>query len=165
MKASKAFSLAEVVVAIGVFALAILGIVSALAKFARSSAESSETAVALGLAGAVVAEINIQIRDSSSLRGELAANTSEFAFVADKAGGRIAAFKGFRSSNDAIQEQDQFYHISFERMEDPHSAGLPLLLLRVTVSWPYRVRSGADAFTLIDPAQRQYVKFNLGLNP
>jgi prepilin-type N-terminal cleavage/methylation domain-containing protein len=141
----RGFSLIEVVIAVGIFAVAVIGLVGFLPMLARESTEASDASVAAHLPAALESELGrlialqgfgafadaVPLMEASAMNG--------MSFVASRDG---AALASVASPAVAVPDDDQYFRLDVSRFNAPplvfEHAGA-VLALYVRVSWPYRV--------------------------
>lgn len=165
----RAFSLIEVVIAVGIFAIGITVVLALLPSLVRQGTESGDRLVAQRLPDAVHAELQ---RLSLAGFDALAAQTPVMGTPLDHGLALVAARDGVRlHSRDyraplsgRIADNDQYFLVECWRFPDGalrYDGAQSTLALTVRVSWPYRV-PGAAAPT--DPASRHDLMFTVSLN-
>jgi hypothetical protein len=150
------FSLVEVVLAVGVFAVAVTVVLALLPTFAREGAESADQFAAQELAGAINVELKrLAARDgfdalANSIPVMSAAQENGFALVAARDGGRIAPST---EASAPLPPDEQYFQVELWRFKQAplaYAADGAALVVFVRVSWPYRVRGGAQPSRLAD---------------
>lgn len=162
-----AFSLIEVVLAVGVCAGAIVTILALLPMLARDAADAADLRAAQQMSGALETEL----RRIATVRGVDAwasavpplstPLSAGFALVGARDGISVKAAN--ETAGDPPQE-DQYFLIEVYRFSHPpmaHATEGGVLPLYARVSWPYRAR-GAGAPTL--PRDRRSCEFTLAIN-
>jgi hypothetical protein len=140
------FSLLEVVLAIGVFAIALLPVLGLLPGLARQGAVSTDALVAARLPDALRVELQrLATGGFDSLATTIpamdASLASGFAMVATRDGSRLHAV-GLPPPGEApITGQEQYFLVECWRFpEEPlgYAPDCAVLAVQVRVSWPYR---------------------------
>ena len=160
---SQGFSLVEVVVAVGIFAIAIVGVIGLLAPTAKSISETADTAVASRLADSVAVEL-ARIRDDPAQTPtavgdtrldkvydliQTAAANPTVPFIVALADGSYAV-QTSKATNSATTGQprgiavgDQYFAIFVSQQTGnllyKRSGGSGFLALTVVVKWPYKL--------------------------
>jgi type II secretory pathway pseudopilin PulG len=167
---AKAFSLVEVIIAVGIFATAVVVTLGMLPALTRQSIESADTLVAQRLAGS----IRVEARRIATSGGFDALATAipvmaaplvnGLELVADREGARLhAANYQQPESSRQIPDSECYFLIELWRysqgalLYDSNGAVLPMY---VRVSWPYRVPGSA---TPTPPAERQQLTFAVSI--
>lgn len=168
---SLAFSLVEVVVALGVFAVAIVSVIGLLAPTARAVSTVIETDVAQRLAG----NVNLELQRYGFLQvaNGLPNATSRIYLVANRKGDRVLVtgedpFTGVVATPSMPAEhklaasatpgnppgmalRDRYYLVEVRRATTPvltdDAASIPL---SIRISWPYRLPQGPVTETADD---------------
>lgn len=169
-KSPRGFSLFEVVIAVGIFALAISVILALLPGLAAQAAGSAETMAALRLPDAVRLELQraVTVGGLDALAGRTTPMASPLPATLTLAAARDAT--RVQTLNylppavaGRIAEAEQYFLIevwSFSPTPlafDPAGAGLALY---ARVSWPYRT---PNSNTPTPPAEREVIVFSLAL--
>jgi prepilin-type N-terminal cleavage/methylation domain-containing protein len=187
-RARQAFSLVEVVIAIGIFALAVSAILGLFGPLNRSVADVGHTMQAARLADAINVEL-MRIRDSLAPDAESGLkltslnqllNEGPIICVGSADGTRVVRLSEaglpITGIPPGIAPRDRFFLIEIRKQPDTiPGSDLPnplafrdvFLAVSATVSWPYQVPRGPqpDDADEADPAARQFVKFNYALGP
>jgi type II secretory pathway pseudopilin PulG len=165
-----AFSLVEVVIAVGVFALAVVAIVALLPSMTRQAAESADYIAAERLPESVRVELRRlaaggfdalanQIPDLAEPRPDA------FAMVAARDGLRLHSVASPPSSaSETLSESEQYFSVEAWRLTDTslrYETNGPLLAVLVRVSWPYHNPGGGSAVTPL--ADRSQISFTVSL--
>ncbi len=162
MSARSGFSLVEVVIAVGVFALGLGAILGLLPGLLREQETAEATLTALRMPDAVQSELRAMAGgDVAALRSQLAGEgetTSGLKLVAERNGSGLRAW-----SSDDVREQ----YFMVELYQFPGDS-LPAKMttavaVRVRVSWPFRVGLGGSRVET-PAAQREGVEFNVVVN-
>lgn len=160
---SRAFSLVEVVIAVGVFAGAIAVILALLPALSGQAAAAGDSLVAQRIPDALRVELR-RLATSGSLHSlamrvpvAVAPLDDGLAFVASRDGARLHVREYLPpASADTLPADEQFFLLEVWRFPaaplayDATGTVLPLL---VRVSWPYRAPSSASVVALTDRAQ------------
>lgn len=165
MARSRAFSLVEVVIAVGVVAVAIVAMLGLLPSLNRQAAESADQLTAQHLADGLTVELQA-IVDRDGL-GALVARTpvmsapleDGLAFVAPRTGVPL------RASAGAVGGEADYFLVEVWRFNSgplAHSPGAAVLPLYARVSWPHRL---AGLTTPVANRDRMQFAFALALNP
>ncbi len=163
----ESFSLIEVVIAVGIFAVGIVVILSLLPSLIRGQQDTASTQVALQLPSAITTELRRMASGNlTNIGSRLAvmgsAPDSTLRLIAAKDGADLREWRDRES-----QPREQYFLVELYAFP----AGPPLaydsnaayVAMSARVSWPYRVKAGADLLDT-DPRDRQSVTFNLSLN-
>jgi len=160
------FSLVEVIIAVGIFSVAVVGTLGLLPALTRSVAESADALVAQRLPGALESELRRSAAEAGfdTLATSIPIATTPLengtAFVASRDGARLVPIA---DSASLIAAGDAYYLVELWRFPaEPlaFAAGSAVLALRARVSWPYRL--GTDSVTPLG-GRRQF-SFNLAIN-
>lgn len=165
-----AFSLVEVVIATGIFAVAVTVILALLPALVRQAGNSTDTLAALRLPDAIALELQRVAATggfdalAAQARPMTAPLPTTLLLVASRTDGRVQLLDYLPPSADQLPADEQYLLIEVWQFTQPSlafdstAAGLAL---HVRVSWPYRLPGSAA----ITPAvQREQVAFNLSLN-
>jgi hypothetical protein len=166
----RAFSLVEVVIATGVFALAVTAVLGLLPALTRQSSDSGDSLTAQRLPDSIRLELQ---RLSATGGFDALANSAPImsaplldglTLVAPRDGARLHSLVYLPPPpGGRIQSSEQYFLVEVWRFNrvplsyDPLSAVLPLY---ARVSWPYRVPGSADVTPLAD---RQQITFAVSL--
>jgi prepilin-type N-terminal cleavage/methylation domain-containing protein len=165
------FSLLEVIIAVGVFAVAVSAMIGMLPSLTRQSAVSADTLNALRLPGA----LRLELERMAFVGGfdALAVQTKPLAIplpdtcalVASRDASRVHALTYEPPlSADQLESDAQYFLIetwSFTEAPLAFETGGAVLPLHIRVSWPFHI-PGSLAVTPL--ANRQQVDFNLSLH-
>jgi len=144
----RAFSLVEVVIAVGVFAVAVTGILALLPTLTRQNLETADQAVALRLPAALEVELGRMVEtsgfDSIALSIPVLNSPLQTGMecVATHDGSALAS-----AATAAIPDGERYFLLEIWRFDhaplayDPADA---VLAVYVRVSWPYRVPGAAE---------------------
>ena len=167
----RGFSLVEVVIAVGVFAVGVGAILLLVPSLAKHGAESADFVTAQQLPDALRVELRRvaetqgfdQLASSLPLLESPLANGREF--VAARDGVRLHAVDSPPNAG-ALSPAEQYFLIecwSFATEPLAPSATKAFLATYVRVSWPYRVGSGGAVVTT-SPESRNQFTFACGIN-
>lgn len=158
----KGFSLIEVVIAIAVVAGGVTVMLALLPSLVRNSEDAADTHTSLRLPDAVHAALKKEMRGNfASFAGGI--QSSGLDLVAEKDGSNVRR-------DDSLDNplRSRYFLIEvrgFDTGDFTYTAGDAVLVMRVTVSWPYRVLSGGTLLPAVEAKDRQSITFNLALNP
>jgi hypothetical protein len=166
-----AFSLVEVVLAVGIFAVAVTVILALLPALARQGGSSADSLVALRLPDAV----NVELQRVASAGGfdALAAQAKPMSMPLPVTLQLVASHEADRihsidyqppSVTQQIAETEQYFLIEAWQFTQPTLAYDPSganLALHVRVSWPYRT---AGTMTATPLSERDFVTFCVVIN-
>lgn len=172
MQLKSAFSLLEVVLAVGVFTVGILAVLAFMPGMVRSAANDRVILVATQLPVAIRTELERMAGGSvSDLAGQCAVLGGGFPatlqLAGSRGGDRVASIS-YRIPvlPDRIPENEQFFLIEAWRFggEPPlaYASGAAALPLHVRISWPYR-ETGTGI--MVNESERESVSFNLVITP
>jgi type II secretory pathway pseudopilin PulG len=158
---ASAFSLVEVVIAVGVFAIAITGILAVLPAITRNAADSAESFTAQGLTDAVESELTrLSAKAFDSLANAVPVMSTPLdhglELVAAHDGEHVQSLSLFAPTTVRLGPDDQFFLIESWRFNESPLAYAPtgtVLPLFVRVSWPYRLPGVARPVPLSDRSQ------------
>jgi len=166
----RAFSLVEVVIAVGLFATAVAVVLALLPALVGQTAAAGESLVAQRLPDPLRLELQRLATsggfDALAARAPLAATplNEGLAFVASRDGARLHALDYIPPTEaETLPEAEQFFLIEVWKFPSgplayvPNSAVLPLT---VRVSWPYRAPGSA---VVVTAASRSQLTFNTAL--
>ncbi len=164
-----AFSLIEVVLAVGITAVAVVVIIGLLSGLTRQSVEAEDTQTALRLPEAVTVELKALATQQGfdNLAGSIAvmsAATDEgLLLVAARDGSQLRRFVTGESP-----AREQYFLIEVRKFSSASSlaynSAMAVLPLNIRVSWPYRQRTPNGLTAVLPLAGRQNVNFNLAIN-
>ena len=168
-----AFSLIEVVVALGIFAIAIVGVLGLLSPTTDLVSDTIDSGIASRLADTVNAEVERAGYDTvrgllllgSELDddGRIVANR----LLANRAGDVIASQSQLTGNQSLLLQADRFFEVVLVRNEglspntadNDNSAGF--LAFSVRVTWPAQVSDGTESgFVEVPRADRSVFTFN-----
>lgn len=165
------FSLLEVIIAIGIFAVGVSAILGLLPALSRQAGRSADTLNAMHLGDAL--RIELQRMAAAGGFDALAAETKPLTaplsdtcqLVAMREGLRLHALN-FQPPPEAEQfeESGRYFLIEVWRFNETmlaYESGDAALALHVRVSWPFRI-PGATA--PVPAAERESITFNLALH-
>ena len=168
--APRAFSLVEVVIAVGVFATAVAIILALLPSIGGQASSSANSLVAQRLPDPL--RVEMQRLATAGGFDALAAQTpvassplaDGFAFVASRDGARLHALDYLPPpAADALAQEEQYFLVEIWRFPtaplayDAAGAVLPVM---ARVSWPYRVPGSSTA---VATANRSELTFNASI--
>ncbi len=163
-KHTQGFSLIEVVLAVGIFATVIIGVVGLLGPTVRSVRDVIDSTIAARLADGVDAELR-----RVGFVGMVAATSGStvLPLVATEDGSRIVretdAGNAPTATPPGIPQEERYYLVEVRRAVSPaYTAGDPSLVLTIRVSWPYQ-RPGSG--TPVAPEDRSVFIFNTAILP
>ena len=147
--AAPGFSLIEVILAVGIFALTVPTTVALLAVLGRQGAMSAEARIAQQMAGSVRLElIRLAKTDFESLAAAVPVMTSTpapgLALVATHDGSRLHS-RDYLAPGTALASADQYFLVECWRFGGgplQFNSGKAFLALFVRVSWPYQLADG-----------------------
>jgi hypothetical protein len=143
----RAFSLIEVIIAIGLFAASVTVVIALLPAVTRQGAVTTDTMAAQRLPDALKVELS-RLADSGFdvLAGQVPVMTQPLgrglAFVASRDAARLHALDYLPPASDQIPEAEQYFLVECGRFADEplrFDAQKHTLALAVRVSWPYRL--------------------------
>lgn len=161
-QSTKAFSLIEVVIAVGIFSFGITLVLGLFGSLQRDSSQARAARVGASLASSVVVQLQSRVSSSqlSGLAGALpvitTASDDGLLFVAAADGSDLRAFDAAESPR-----RDQFFLVEARKFGsgplvfDPTRASLAV---SIRVSWPYRPLGGTGVAT--PPEVRESLTFN-----
>lgn len=164
------FSLLEVVIAVGVFAMAIAAVLALLPMLMRQSAVAADTLAAQQFPDAVRVELQRLARaDFDALAAAIPVMTAPLdnglAFVATRDGARLhSAVYLPPGLSTRIPEGEQYFAVEVWRFDQPplaYDSSAAVLPLYVRVSGPYRI-PGSTTPTRLE--ERSRVTFTLAIN-
>ena len=175
-----AFTLVEVVVALGVLAVTVVAALGLLGAMGRSANENSETERAGQLVEASLSEL-ARLRDhpvGEGLPGQLdglaaiipaSDSPASFKLVGSRDGLRAVNETDADDPETGVLPRDRFYLIEVRQQTAPlnYRSDAGFMALSLTVRWPYRIASGPGAadFTAADLSQASVAIFNCALAP
>jgi type II secretory pathway pseudopilin PulG len=161
----RAFSLIEVVIALGVAAAGLLVVLGILPGLIRQQAEARQAQIALALPDAIAIELRRHARGDpallSSNAAEFSAESSSLHLVAASDGSDVRVLMGNEDSR-----REQYFLIEIHRFPPGSvlaaASNASFAALQARVSWPYR--PAGPSGTEVPPESRQRITFNLALN-
>lgn len=155
----KAFSLVEVVVAVGIFALAIVGVIGLLAPTSKNIADVADSDAASRVISAI--QSGLQRAGFNDVRASLLANKT---FYATKDGSKVAASDA-TGVWTAGTNQEKFFEFRLVRNGDTPNVGDGLspaandatagfLAFTIVLKWPAYVPSADGVGTAVADAQK-----------
>ncbi|MGA2444908.1 MAG: hypothetical protein ABSG50_05685 [Opitutaceae bacterium] len=186
---SGAFTLIEVIAAIGILAVTLVAMFGLLAATARPAGESIDIRVAARLGENIQDELE-RLKAGLGLAGLAAmvptgGSTTPLQLVATRDGRRVlradgAAPAAGHALNDPVQpgiaNRDRYYLAEVTQQLDlPYASGAGFLAVSVRVTWPYRLPMGpptpevtavdADPAREVPANERYWSVFNFALRP
>lgn len=167
----RAFSLVEVVLAVGVFAGAITVILALLPALTTRAANSADALIAQRMPDA----LRVEMQRLAATGGFDALATripvmhvpldNGFAFVATRDAARLHARDYLAPGvNDTLEPQERYFLIEIWRFPSAplaYEAGGVVLPVVVRVSWPYQIAAASSPVALAD---RAAITFTLAIN-
>ena len=171
VSSSPAFSLLEVVIAVGIFATAVVTLLALLPATLRESADSLDTQIALRLPGAIETELRRLVAAQGF--DALAARIPVMNATPDH--GELLVAIGATHQGDDVRRlaagespvRDQYFLIELQRFGPgplAYEAAGAVLALNVRVSWPYRQLTPGGLTAARPATERQTLTFTLALN-
>jgi hypothetical protein len=166
--APRAFSLVEVIIAVGLFAASVTAVIALLPAVTRQGAITTDTLAAQRLPDALKVELfRLASSGFDALAGQVPVMTQPLgaglAFVATRDGARLHSRDYLLPTTGRIGEAEQYFLVECGRFPDEPLRYEPQkhsLALAVRVSWPYRV-PGSTVPT--DESSRTQVAFTVSL--
>ena len=182
-KSTRAFSLVEVVVAVGIFALGIVGVIGLLSPSIKSVTEVADSTVATRLGENI--QVELERLGFTTVTGALPNANSKMTLVANRDGSRVALVAGGTADNDVVSgnppgilNRDRYYGITVQQLPSlPYVSGNGFIALSVRVVWPYQTAAGAAAATTLPaseaantwtasaPSQQSVMLLNMAIRP
>lgn len=162
-----AFSLVEVVIAVGIFAVAVTGILGLLPGLLWQNAEATDRAIALRLPASLEVELVRLVRsggfDALAASVPVMGSTLEngLAFVATHDGGTLVEAS---SATGVMVDTEQYFLLEAWRFADTplaYDANTGVMLVHVRVTWPYRLPGLTTATAL---QSRSEVSWSAAIN-
>lgn len=143
----RAFSLVEVIIAVGLFAASVTAVIALLPAVTRQGAVTTDTLAAQRLPDALKVELSrLAASGFDALAGQVPVMTQPLgvglAFAATRDGARLHSLDYLPPMAGRIPEAEQYFLVECGRFpEEPLRYDTPKhsLALAVRVSWPYRV--------------------------
>jgi prepilin-type N-terminal cleavage/methylation domain-containing protein len=166
-RGAQGFSLIEVVVAVAVFAIAVVSVLLVLPTLARQTSESADLLVVQGLPSAIRSEMKRLAASgfdafAASLPVMMPAPTEGYRMVGARDGVRLTSLT---ADNGEVSESEHYFLIELWRFNAPPLGFVGgqngALAVHVRVSWPYRLPGAANATGL---AEREQVTFAIAIN-
>lgn len=158
-----AFSLLEVVIALGIFASAIVIVLALLPSIGGQASSAADALVAQRMPDALRVEMRRLATaggfDALATRTPVAGAPLEegLAFVASRDGARLHSLDYFPpNAADALAASEQYFLVEIWRFASAplaYDATAAVLPVTVRVSWPYRVPGSPDAVPRRDRAE------------
>jgi len=186
---SGAFTLIEVVAAIGILAVTLVAMLGLLASSTHPAGEIADVHVAARLGENIQDELE-RLKASLGLVGLAAmvptrGSTTPLQLVATRDGRRVlradgAAPAAGHALNEPVQpgiaNRDRYYLVEVTQQLDlPYASGAGFLAVSVRVTWPYRLPMGpptpeatavdADPAREVPANERRWAVFNFALRP
>ena len=186
---SKAFSLIEVVVALGILAVTLVAVLGLLASSTRPAGEIADVHVAARLGENIQDELE-RLKDGLGLDGLAAivpagGSAAPLQLVATRDGRRVLRADGAvpaagHALNEPVQpgiaNRDRYYLAEVTQQLDlPYAPAAGFLAVSVRVTWPYRLPMGpptpeatavdADPAREVPANERRWAVFNFALRP
>ncbi len=167
MERTRGFSLVEVVIAVGILAVAITGVLALLPLLTRHQTDASDSLVAQRLSGAVEAELR-RLSHGSSLSGlassiKVVGDTNTLTLVARRDGSGVR-----EESVSTLDDAERFFAIELWQFPSAplayEAASGAVLLAQAKVSWPYKQRSQEGDAVRTDPADRSGISFTVAIS-
>jgi hypothetical protein len=165
-----AFSLVEVVIAVGIFTVAVTVMLALLPALVRQAGSSADTLTALRLPD----PIRLELQRVAVAGGFDALATqarpmgtplpATLTLVASRTVTQVQSLDYQPPATGRIVEEEQYYLVEAWQFTQPPLAFDPAgagLALHIRVSWPYR---NPGAATVTPPGEREQVTFNLTLS-
>lgn len=149
-KSSKAFSLVEVVVAVGIFALAIVGVIGLLSPTNKAVADVADSDAASRAISAI--QSGLQQAGFATVKSKLTTGTAtpQYVFFANKSGDKVGLATG-QAGSPFSSTSEQFFEFAVIRNETlspsapataDDSAGF--LAFTISLRWPAYLPNGAQ---------------------
>ena len=164
----RAFSLVEVIIAVGLFAASVTTVISLLPALTRQGAVTIDTLAAQRLPDALKVELSrLAASGFDALAGQVPVMTQPLgaglAFVATRDGARLHSRDYLPPTSGRIPETEQYFLVECGRFPDEplrYEAQKHSLGFAVRVSWPYRVPGSTGPTT---ESSRTQVAFTVSL--
>jgi len=145
------FSLIEVVVAVGIFALAIVGVIGLLVPTSKNISDVADSDSASRAISAI--QSGLQSSGFTTVQGNLAKT-----FYASRNGDKVGASDAAIWSTTGVTNQDKFFEFTLVRNDtlSPASADptAGFLAFTIVLKWPAFVPSANGTGTAVDPSQK-----------
>ncbi len=166
---ARSFSLVEVIIAAGIFAAAVTGVIALLPALARQSGESVQSLAAQRLPDLLRSELTrLGAPGVDALAGEIplmpATLSDGFPLVANRDATRLHSRDFLPPAAHQLAWDDQFFLVECWQFPDEPLAFNPTkgcLVLLVRVSWPHRLPGASAA---VPAESRQEFLFTAALN-
>jgi hypothetical protein len=157
----RAFSLIEVIIAVGIFAGAVAVTIGLMAALSRQAADSADGLAAQRLPDALKVELNrLAASGFDNLAGQMPPMAvpldNGFALVAPRDAAEVEPLGYLQPATGRIPAEAQYYHVECWRFTaEPlrHDTQKAFLALHVRVSWPYRLPGATAPVPLADRSQ------------
>lgn len=164
----RAFSLLEVIIAVGLFVSSVVVIIGFIAALSRQGADSADTLAAQKLPEPLRVELaRLAGSDLEALAAQIpvmsAPLTDGLAFAATREVTGVESLAYLPPANDRIPAAEQYYLVECWKFQDEplrFDAQKAFLALQVRVSWPYRLPGVADP---TEPSDRSQITFTMSL--
>jgi hypothetical protein len=164
----RAFSLLEVIIAVGLFVSSAVVIIGFIAALSRQGADSADTLAAQKLPEPLRVELaRLAGSDLEALAAQIpvmsAPLTDGLAFAATREATGVESLAYLPPANDRIPAAEQYYLVECWKFQDEplrFDAQKVFLALQVRVSWPYRLPGVADP---TEPGDRSQITFTMSL--
>lgn len=165
-----AFSLVEVIIAVGIFGVGVASILGLLATMTRQQAANADALTAHGMADALRVELR-RVRIAAGSLEALAekvpvmstAMADGLSFAATRDGARLQALSFQAPASDVLAAGEQYFLIEVWRFDHAplsYAPGDLSLALHVRISWPHAASATAETVPM---EQRDTFTFNLAL--
>jgi hypothetical protein len=165
----RAFSLIEVIIAVGIFAGTVSVTIALMAALSRQAADSVNSLAAQRLPDAIKVELNrLAASGFDNLAGQVPLMSvpldSGFALVASRDAAGVGSLDYLSSAATRIPADEQYFLVECWRFSSEplrYDAQKAFLALHVRVSWPYHL-PGTSAS--VPSADRNQLAFTVSLN-
>ncbi|WP_438483092.1 prepilin-type N-terminal cleavage/methylation domain-containing protein [Oleiharenicola lentus] len=167
---TRAFSLIEVVLAVGIFAVAVVAVLAMLPALTRQSIEAEDSLVAQRLPDSIRVELQrlVAVGGFDALATHVpimaAPLIGGFEIVGNRDGSRVHAQTHLvPASSLTIPDAERYFLIEAWRFNSgtlAYDSAAAMIALEVRVSWPYRV---PDSTTSTDLKDRQQISFTVSV--
>lgn len=169
---SGAFSLIEVVLAIGVFSLTILAVIGMLGSTSQATSEVVGTTTASLVADGVKAELekmgHVNVEAATGGSGAKGAVGNTITLVATRDGGEVVLVPAGTSVDDtslAIPVRDRFFQITLERLVGPmgYQPNNSHLAVSMVLVWPCILPTGPapNDGVIVPPNRQSQSRYNM----